>query len=404
METDKYIEIIHMFLDTGIDPNIYNSKGHTPLYSAVCVEDYDLSKKLIEAGANPEGIDDETYEVLKDKDDTGLLLYTPLSTACESVNLDIIKLLLDAGADPNKNYTGETNISWIIAGIDQSDSIDALKLLLDTGANPNDGKPIVELITLLEISFLEVYEKKVIIEMTKLLLDGGASLNIHTQILNIPCEKGEIEMVELLLSKGANPNRKDYYNGHLPLIMAVSYEHIDIVKLLLESGADPNLQDDGGWTAIMVAVEGKLNIISLLLVAGADPYIKNKGGMNAFTINKNPFYRSFIESYLESRNLSQNTGQRLAISKSLNPRLGNDSALDHLRESSIMQNISDRIPDYNDRYSQDVHKRIMLEDQEQQENERIADYLNSLEKSGGKHRKKHKTKKKKKLKRYTYPR
>lgn len=398
MGSKEYIEIIHMFLDTGIDPNIYNSKGHTPLYCAVRVENYDLSKKLIEAGANPEGIEDETYEVLKDKDD---LLYTPLSSACESVNLDIIKLLLDAGADPNKNYSGETNISWIIAGDDESDSIDALKLLLDAGANPNDGKPIVELVKLLEF-----YDKKVIIEMTKLLLDAGASLNIDEQLLNIPCEseKNHIEMVELLLDKGADPNRKDYYNGHLPLIMAVSYEHIDIVKLLLEKGADPNLQDDGGWTAIMVAVEGKLNIISLLLVAGADPYIKNNGGMNAFTINKNPFYRSFIESYLESRNLSQNTGQRLAISKSLNPRLGNNSTLDHLREKSIMQNISDRIPDYNDRYSQDVHKRIMLEDQEQEENERIADYLNSLEKSGGKHRKKHKTKKKQKLKRYTYPR
>ena len=240
--------------------------------------------------------------------------------------------------------------------------------------------------------------------MTKILIDAGASLETRKNVLNIPCKMGEIEMVELLLSKGADPNRKNY-NEDTPLIYAVDNEHIDIVKLLLESGADPNLQGDDGWTALMVAVDkGNLDIISLLLVANADPYIKNNSGMNAFTIKKNPFYRNFIELYLESRNLSQNTRQRLAISKSLNPRLGNDSAFDHLRERSIMQNISDRIPDYNDRYSRDVHKRIMLEDQEQQENERIAEYLNSLEKSGGKYRKKHKTKKKQKLKRYNYPR
>ena len=149
MASDKYIEMIHMFLDTGINPNIHNSKGHTPLYCAVYAESLELSEKLIENGANPDGIDDETYEVLEDKDD---LLYTPLSTACESVNLDIIRLLLESGADPNKNYSGETNISWIIAGNDQPDSIDALKLLLDAGANPNDEdfSPIVELIELLE--------------------------------------------------------------------------------------------------------------------------------------------------------------------------------------------------------------------------------------------------------------
>ena len=125
-------------------------------------------------------------------------------------------------------------------------------------------------------------------------------------------------------------------------------------------------------------------IIKLLLDAGADPYKKNKYNDNILTDEYvNPKLRNYIESYITSRNYLQDSNQRLAFSKSLNPRLGDESLLNDLRESNIMQNISDRVGNYSSRYSQDVHRRKMLEDKEQLE--------------GGKH------KTKKKSKQYTYP-
>ena len=91
----EYTNIIQLFLDTGINPNIHDDDGRTPLYYAVSADNYKLSKLLIEAGANPDGVD-SSYEGYRGNNNI------PLSIACETcANLNIIKLLLDAGADPN---------------------------------------------------------------------------------------------------------------------------------------------------------------------------------------------------------------------------------------------------------------------------------------------------------------
>ena len=398
-----YTNMIKLFLDTGINPNIHDDDGRTPLYYAVHAENFNLSKLLIEAGANPDGVD-SSYEGYRGNDNI------PLSIACEScANLNIIKLLLDAGADPNIDRD-ETNLLWICAS-DHPNNVEAMKLLLDAGANPNDG-------SIYDLTDNE-YKALNYLELAKLLLDSGCSLQTSKQILIYPCRNGDIEMVKLLLSYGADPNRKDEWvmdNGRVPLIEASRNGHVEIVKILLEARANPNIEDEGTSAIIYASTIDQFHlelpgirrvemgdklykakqIIKLLLDAGADPYKKNKYNDNILTDEYvNPKLRNYIESYITSRHYLQDSNQRLAFSKSLHPRLGEDSVLNDLRETSIMQNISDRVGNYSSRYSQDVHRRKMSEDKEQLENDLMAKYLNTLE--GGKH------KTKKKSKQYTYP-
>lgn len=88
-------------------------------------------------------------------------------------------------------------------------------------------------------------------------------------------------MVQFLLSKGANPNLHDYFNGQSPILLASGYygEDIEILKLLLKYGGNPNdyLLDTDSVTSIrttdtplIYAARDNLEKVKLLIDAGAD--------------------------------------------------------------------------------------------------------------------------------------
>ena len=55
--------------------------------------------------------------------------------------------------------------------------------------------------------------------------------------------------------------------------------------MLLEHGADVNQQTEGGWTALLAAVQNRnYKLASFLLEHGADPKIQNKGGWSPLYI------------------------------------------------------------------------------------------------------------------------
>jgi ankyrin repeat protein len=79
----------------------------------------------------------------------------------------------------------------------------------------------------------------------------------------------DVEMVEILLAGGANPNIVHMY-GSTALSSAVSEQRVDLVKLLLAAGADPNFVDDWSHTPLSgAASHGNLEMLELLHQAGA---------------------------------------------------------------------------------------------------------------------------------------
>lgn len=89
------------------------------------------------------------------------------------------------------------------------------------------------------------------------------------------------DMVQFLLSKGANPNLHDYFDGQSPITLAAGYygEDIKMLKLLLEYGGDPNdhtLDSDSVTdmrsmsTPLINAATNDLEKVKLLIKAGAD--------------------------------------------------------------------------------------------------------------------------------------
>jgi hypothetical protein len=93
---------------------------------------------------------------------------------------------------------------------------------------------------------------------TVLILFGGKLYFVDAnESLAIAAAEGDISQVRRLLARGASPNGYGP-DGHAPvLVYAAGNNNVEIVKLLLEKGADPARRDRDGKTALDHARENK---------------------------------------------------------------------------------------------------------------------------------------------------
>lgn len=82
--------------------------------------------------------------------------------------------------------------------------------------------------------------------------------------LHLSCESLNIEIVNFLISKGANIDAKNK-KLRTPLHIATQYGHVDIAKMLLQETAHVNCQDERGYTPLHCAAEMNSTELALLL-------------------------------------------------------------------------------------------------------------------------------------------
>jgi tetratricopeptide (TPR) repeat protein len=114
------------------------------------------------------------------------------------------------------------------------------------------------------------------LDMVRLLLEHGADVNAQwrqgTALMNATGQ-GDEEMVELLLSAGADPDLGDD-RGETPLGVAATQSQVKIVRLLLEAGADPNHEFPPGQTIIEITRQLGLPEMATLL----EQWVNERGG------------------------------------------------------------------------------------------------------------------------------
>lgn len=165
---DSYLSLIqHIFnFNIDMDINAEDNNGNTPLVNATCYNSKNISKLLINKGA-----DANNYRYVP-----------PLYYASQFPdNYEIVKLLIDSGADVNaSDNDGETPL---FAAADRG-SIDVVKLLLDSGANArivnNNGKTAADTAS--------SPEKKQLIENASIIAFPHTTINRN----NMPTEARDI--------------------------------------------------------------------------------------------------------------------------------------------------------------------------------------------------------------------
>ncbi|CAO2640960.1 Ankyrin repeat and SOCS box protein 3 [Lemmus lemmus] len=149
-----------------------------------------------------------------------------------------MEILLEAGADPNATTLEETTPLFLAV---ESGKIDVLKLLLQHGANDNGFYSMFGCNSLHQASFQRNAE------IIKLLLKNGADRgqdDFGITPLFVAAQYGKLESLNILMSSGASINGQALDKA-TPLFIAALEGHIKCVELFLFGGADPDLYCNG---------------------------------------------------------------------------------------------------------------------------------------------------------------
>lgn len=179
----------------------------TDISKAASAGDLDKVRELLDAGADPNAHDEHGSGTL-------LTFHPPM-----------IEYLLSRGADPNvqKNQAGAS----VLAGLSNANQLECVRLLLQAGADVNRGR------------------------------DESGETPLHHALVSLSSDRAPL--VKLLLEHGADPNARTKpgmysFNyggdvrtrGETPLHRAAAYSSEEIVSLILAAGGDPTLQDVNG--------------------------------------------------------------------------------------------------------------------------------------------------------------
>jgi ankyrin repeat protein len=242
--------------------------GLTALMFAAREGDLESARALLDAGA-----------AVNQTSEYG---WTPLLAAINNRNYGLARLLIERGADVNLAHKGAWTPLYLatdnrnIEGGDYPvpkpdvDHLEIIRLLLERGANPN-------------ARIRENTLTRTIFTMQWFFEDGATPFVRAAQ-------SSDTALMKLLLQYGADPSIATA-NGDIALTAAagigwvegVTYErsreeNVEAVRMLLDLGLDPNHANREGRTPLMgAALKGRNSVIQLLVERGARLDTRDRG-------------------------------------------------------------------------------------------------------------------------------
>lgn len=229
-------KIVSLLISRGSKLDIVDSDGRSILYLPIRFNYTDILNLLLHFNESHIGV---SLVDIKDFNDN-----IPLHYAISVKNIEFVKLLLDAGSDPN------------VADKKGNNSL-----------------------------HLAIYSREY--DICKIIIDHGIDINKKTHVgetaLHISCNLQLVEITELLINSGIDVNSQDYDNEFIPLHYTVNLNNIFLSKLLIENGTNINSQDFFGNTPLHYAIiESNLEILDFILNS---EFTKNKVNINIYNID-----------------------------------------------------------------------------------------------------------------------
>lgn len=138
----------------------------------------------------------------------------------------------------------------------------------------------------------------------------------HDTALTLACAGGHEDLVELLLSRGADIEHRDK-KGFTPLILAATAGHEKVVEILLNHGADIEAQSERTKdTPLSLACSGgRYEVVELLLSRGANREHRNVSDYTPLSLAASGGYVNIIKLLLNhGAEINSRTGSKLGIS------------------------------------------------------------------------------------------
>jgi uncharacterized protein len=246
------LEAAQTLATLGADLNLTDPDGATALVLAIINANYDVAAALLEKGADPN---------VADKEAKMAALYA-------SVDMD--RLAIGHGR-PNTKPSGQLT------------AVDLIKVLLSHGADPNAR---------LAAPLFQRHHTA-----------GDRALGEGSTPFMRAAKSGDVVVMKLLLAAGADPQLTQPNQTNALMLAAgmgwrdgspaaPSYDQgserdvIEAIKLCMESGLDINATTDTGETALHAAISGRgaESIVRFLVENGADLKAKNKQGRTALEV------------------------------------------------------------------------------------------------------------------------
>ena len=230
------IDSARVLLEAGADVNQTTKYGWSPLLAATQNRNYQFGKFLIEHGADVNLANKGGWSPLYIATDNRNLEGGDYPTRPPDMDhLEYIKVLLDAGADVNHQVTESTETRTVFTNqwldeegataflrASQSGDVELMKLLLEHGADPKiyTKLGVTPLAVAAGIGWVEgitsEHSPEQTVEAVKLLLELGIDPNYQADTgrtaLHGAAHKGATEVVRVLVAAGARMDIRDFGN------------------------------------------------------------------------------------------------------------------------------------------------------------------------------------------------
>ena len=260
-----HLNVVRCLVDSGADVDSPNGKGRTPLHSAASHGNLDIVKLLVESGADVNIRTDDGKTPLDLASNSGKLevasfLSRPIAGA----------MSLDGGAvnppvpQPRNNPPNTVQPLWkrgeevklsdndqpSVHTASENGQLDIVRSLLDRGADVDERNS-------LRMTALHAASSKGNLEVAKLLIERGAYVNARSRggwtPLHSASRYGNLGIMRLLLDHGADVNAKSRDRG-AALHYASVGGPLEAIQLLLERGADVDVRNIYGRTPRQEAI------------------------------------------------------------------------------------------------------------------------------------------------------